>query len=224
MYITNPIKGFKNSYPPKGDVTQYFGENKELYMSAMGLEGHNGIDVVAPHGTPMYAVEGGIVCEVNDNPAGFGKHVRFLTQTGEKVEREWTYGHCHKIYVKIGDTIKPGQHIADMGNTGFVVSSASYNALGFWDRGGNKYNGTHLHLGCREIVYAKKGGWRYSPATPKFNVLNYNNGFKGAIDFVKMFNPNSQLGDMEILKRQLEVDASADWYTKLIKSLKFFGF
>lgn len=225
MKIFNPIKGYINKKSPKGSVTQWFGENIALYASInIGLtKGHNGIDVVAPWGTPMYAVEGGIVCEVKTDPSGYGMHLRFLTQTGEKTEREWTYGHCSAIFVKIGDIIKPGQLIANMGNTGFVVSDV--NALGYWVKGSNKYSGTHLHLGCREIKYSKTG-WRYNKLTPKFEVLNYDNGSLGAIDFADWFMETG--GDMEIIKRDLEGNnkqryASDDpeWWKNFLNLLAF---
>ena len=96
-----------------------------------------------------------------------------------------------------------------MGNTGFVVSDI--NALGFWVKGSNKYAGTHLHLTCREFKYDKKG-WSYYPNTPKITVLNYNNGWNGAIDFVNMFPLNSWEGDVEIKKRELEAP-KIDWNT-----------
>lgn len=219
--IHNPIKGYKNKYVPKGHVTQFFGENVELYMAAIGTNGHTGIDIVAPHGTPMYAVEGGIVCDVKEDPSGYGKHLRILTQSGDKIEREWTYGHNSANYVKIGDVVKAGQYIADMGNTGFVVSSFDKNAHGFWDRGGNNYAGTHLHLGLREFIYDKRG-WRYNDKTPRITTLNYENGFKGSLDFEELFQDGVN-GDFEILKRELEKSGEEDWYMKLIRGLRFFG-
>jgi hypothetical protein len=119
--ITNPIKGYKNKKYPQGHVSQWLGENVAMYNSAIPIltKGHNGIDIVAPWGTPMYAVEDGLVCEVKTDPSGYGMHVRFLTGNKEDhktIFHEWTYGHCSKIFVKVGDVIKAGQKIANMGN------------------------------------------------------------------------------------------------------------
>ena len=68
--ISNPIKNFKNKKYPNGQISQGFGENPALYMAAIGMKSHNGSDYVAPHGTPLYAVESGTVCEVRTDPSG----------------------------------------------------------------------------------------------------------------------------------------------------------
>ena len=111
-----PFAGCVLKEYPAGSITQYFAENPALYAQ-FNLKGHNGVDLVAPHGTPMVAVEDGIIVDVNDNPAGFGKNVKILA--GKNL---WVYGHCDVITVKVGDTVKAGEVIATMGNTGFTVS------------------------------------------------------------------------------------------------------
>jgi hypothetical protein len=219
--LSNPIKGFKNKKYPQGQISQGFSENAAMYMAAIGMKSHNGVDIVAPWGTPLYAVESGTVCEVKTDPSGYGMHVRFLSDVGpDKTGNEWTYGHLSSIDVKIGDVIKVGQKIANMGNTGFVVSSI--NGAGFWVDGSNKYAGTHLHLTGRKYKLDKKG-WQYYPNTPKITILDYANGWSGAYDFSDQFNPDPMMGDMEILKRDLEKSPDDEWYMKLIKGLKFFG-
>jgi murein DD-endopeptidase MepM/ murein hydrolase activator NlpD len=170
--MKSPIKDFKNKYYPEGSVTQYFGENPKLYMERMGMIGHNGIDIVAEWGTPIFAVEGGLVVDVKDTPEGYGKHLRILCDNGN----EWTYGHASQNLVKVGDKVEEGQQIQLMGNTGFVVSGATP----FWKF--NPYAGTHLHLGLRKFIYDRKG-WAYNSNTPAITILNYENGYKGSIDF-----------------------------------------
>jgi murein DD-endopeptidase MepM/ murein hydrolase activator NlpD len=221
--ISNPIKGFKNKKYPKGQVSQWFGENGALYLSVKDsngvsilTKGHNGIDIISPWGTPLYAVESGTVCEVKTDPSGYGMHIRFLTETGN----EWTYGHLSDIFVKIGDKITVGQKIANMGNTGFVVSDM--NAGGYWVLVSNKYAGTHLHLGCRKYKLDKKG-WRYNSFSPKMTILNSDNGSQGSIDFSDQFNPDSMMGDIEILRRELEKTPEDEWWMKFIRALKFFN-
>jgi len=222
MKISNPIKGFKKSYYPKGHKTQGFGENVKLYMAACKMNGHNGEDYVAPYGTPIYAIQGGIVCEAKTDPSGYGRHIRILSDENKKGGIEHTYGHLSKLNVSVGDNVKAGQKIGEMGNSGFVVSSASSNALGFWNNGGNNYNGTHLHLSIRDFIYDKKG-WSYYPNTPKITILNYNNGWNGCIDFKDRFYEDPMLGDMEILKRELETYGEEPWYITFLRGLKFFN-
>lgn len=213
--ISNPIKGFKNKKYPNGQVSQGFGENPALYMAAIGMKSHNGIDIVAPWGTPLYAVESGTVVEVKTDPSGYGMHIRFLTD-----KKEWTYGHLSAIFVKIGDEIKVGQKIGLMGNTGFVVSDI--NALGYWVLGSNKYAGTHLHLSCRDYK-GRTSSWKYSTGVKGINVLKYDNGWNGCYDFSDQFNPDPIMGDIEILKRELEGYGEEEWWMKFIRALKFFN-
>lgn len=177
MKLITPIKDYKHALYPEGDVTQWFGENPTLYAN-MGMKGHNGIDVISPHGEPLRALEDGTVLDVKEDPKGYGKHIRFISKAADTdgYFREWTYGHNSQNLVAIGDEITAGQVIALMGNTGFVVSGATP----FWKN--NPYAGTHLHLGLRKVKRMKKGGWSYPGSDILIQVLNYNNGYKGSID------------------------------------------
>lgn len=211
--MINPVKNYKQLIYPAGDVTQWFGENPKLY-AFMGLLGHNGIDIVRPHGEAMFAIEDGTVVEVNDHPEGFGRHVRFVSNTPDEkgYYHEWTYGHCATIYVSIGDTITAGQHIADMGNTGFVVSGNTP----FWKN--NPHKGTHLHLGLRLVKRPKRGGWSYKGSNIKLDVVGYDNGYKGAIDPEPyLFSAKDITPKADIRQLQMRV---IDLATRLINLLK----
>ena len=168
-----PIKNFVLAKAPNGSVTQWFGENKALYAPWGLKNGHNGIDIVAPHGEPLLAVEGGTIISVKSDPNGYGKHVRLLA-----VDREWTYGHCDAILVNVGDTVKEGDTIATMGNTGFTVSEKT--AETWWGFVPNT-TGTHLHLGLR-LVDRDPKGFAYPDSKIKITVRNYDNGSRGCID------------------------------------------
>ena len=182
--MQNPIKNCKWALYPLGDITQHFGENKKMYKDAMGWEGgHNGIDLVRPHGEHLYAVEDGVICDLKDDAGGYGKHIRILSPCGLGRYREWTYGHLHLIGVKLGQQVKAGQFVGLMGNTGFVVSGNTP----YW--GHNPYAGTHLHLNVREVV-KNPNGWQYPyPKSPRVRVLNYDNGTKGGVDPIPYFFP-----------------------------------
>lgn len=209
MQIKAPIDNFSTEEYPKGSMTQYFAENPSMYAS-LGLNGHNGVDIVAPHGTPMYAVEAGTVVNVKDNPDGYGRHLRFITSSRNGICKEWTYGHCDKIFVKVGDKITAGQHIANMGNTGFVVSGATP----FWPF--NPYRGTHLHLGLRYVVKSPKG-WSYEGSAIKIEVCDYGNGWKGAVDPLPLLEKVSS--DDAYIERQLTIISLLTKVVSLYKEL-----
>jgi murein DD-endopeptidase MepM/ murein hydrolase activator NlpD len=189
-----PIKNYRHALYPKGDVTQWFGVNQKLYNtvcpvtnadgSKMCLAGHNGIDIVAPHGEPIYAVEEGFVTEVNNSPTGYGKHVRITKFNDDGTGEEWVYGHLSVIRVVNGQRILTGDRLGDMGNTGFVVSGATP----YWTY--NPYAGTHLHLGKRNITHKGQGN---------VTVLNYLNGYFGSVDFQEEL----RLGTIEDIKKTL---------------------
>lgn len=186
--MKEPIKNFSLAPYPHGNISQFYGENPALYRanvchSGECMQGHNGLDIVAPWGTPIYAVEGGIVADAKDTPTGYGKHIRILSEHDLGRKREWTYGHLSRIDVQIGDRVEEGQQIGLMGNTGFVVSGATP----YWQH--NPYAGTHLHLGLRILIpWMLQGSYSLSYGThlPEFifrgNVQAYANGFFGSID------------------------------------------
>lgn len=186
MKLHEPVKDFVPKKYPLGDVTQWYGENPQLYSQICNLlgcltGGHNGIDIVRPWGEPLFCVEGGIVVEALNKQTGYGTHVRVLSDEG----REWTYGHLSAIAptCNYGERINAGDPIGSMGNTGFVVSGDTP----YWGTGANKYQGTHLHLGYREVErWNGTGTWNVSylsgrPDMIRANIKNYTNGTFGAL-------------------------------------------
>ena len=177
MRIQNPVKGAKLSKYPNGSIYQFFGENKELYLKAIGSNGHNGIDIVAPKGTPILATNGEVI-EVKNTPEGYGKHVRILTDPDVNGKcLELVFGHLDSILVKVGEMVYNEQVIGGMGNTGFVISGGTP----YWGTApGNK--GVHLHFGVR-VCNTIKGKWRttYSGGKEVY-VENYENGTFGYVN------------------------------------------
>lgn len=206
-----PIDNFTIRKHPKGSVTQWFGENPDLY-GRWGLAGHNGIDIVAPHGSPLYAVEDCIVLEVNNNPNGYGKHVRLvsLDKDEDGYSREWTYGHCDTISVQQGEVVEAGEQIATMGNTGFVVSGNTP----YWSS--NPFAGTHLHIGVRLVKRLARGGWSYPGSSIRLEVLDYDNGYKGSIDPYPYLARLSQV-ERRYRNQQLTAISLLNTFLKLLK-------
>lgn len=205
-----PHNGFVPEKYPKGSITQYFGENPNLYRR-WGLAFHNGADSVAPHGTPMFAVEDGIVVDVKDSPDGFGTHVRLRSnKQKDGTYRIWVYGHCSEILCELGQKVKRGDTLAKMGNTGFVVS----NSNPWWDY--NPFAGTHLHLGVR-IVEEDVNGWKYPGDTMRIKVLNYDNGVKGAVDPMQFLLPGVVPSDTQKMLTIISLlNQVVDLYKKLL--------
>jgi murein DD-endopeptidase MepM/ murein hydrolase activator NlpD len=199
MKLHAPVSDLVLERFPNGDVTQWFGENPALY-ARFGMLYHNGIDIVRPHGSPMYAVEEATVVQVNNDPSGFGKHIRLISTKPDRdgLYREWVYAHADKQHVKLNDIVFEGQHIADMGNTGFVTSSVD-----FWS-GVNPYAGTHLHIGVRMLKLGVRGGWTYPDTNiTGIEVVNYANGVRGAINPLRLLG-NTYTSDNVRMYEQLQ--------------------
>jgi len=199
--MKEPIKDYVQEEYPEGNVSQWFGENPKLY-AFLGLKGHNGIDIVAPYGTPILATSTQTIVEVKDNPSGYGKHIRAIDDT-----YEYTYGHLSEISVEVGDEAKVGYEIGKMGNSGFVVSGATP----FWEY--NPYAGTHLHFGVREI--GGTDNWSIY-GDYKVYIDNYPGFYKGAIDPEPLF----ALGDVDKKKHlMLTIISLSNQVISLLKKI-----
>ena len=186
IQLINPMDNAKLYRYPQGNITQLFGENPNLY-AFMNLKGHNGWDIYMPYGTPVRAVCRARVVDIKEDPTGFGKHVRIITDLIDDYYYEITFGHLSEIKTKVGNWVIAGDIIGLCGNTGFVVSGGT----AYW-KGYNPDNkGTHLHIGIRKLTVPKSG---YNSAIISYpldkygyNVEDYNNGMKGAIDPLPFF-------------------------------------
>lgn len=74
---------------------------------------HEGIDFVAPTGTTIVAAAGGIV-SASEWHHQYGNMIDIDHGNGLKTR----YAHTSKVYVKVGDLVKAGQKIAEIGTTG----------------------------------------------------------------------------------------------------------
>jgi len=99
------------------------------FTSAYGVRWgklHAGIDLASPEGTPYQAVHAGEVTKAGYD-GGYGNALTIRNADGTEV----IYAHSRRLLVKVGDKVKAGQVIGEVGATG-----ASY--------------GTHLHLEIHE--------------------------------------------------------------------------
>lgn len=75
---------------------------------------HEGIDMAAPTGTPVYAAAGGTVLYSGDRVRGYGNMVVLQHPDGLVT----VYAHNSLLLVRTGDSVVVGQEIARVGDTG----------------------------------------------------------------------------------------------------------
>lgn len=103
-------------WPVKGWLTSIFGMRKSPFTGRPKM--HEGLDIAAQTGTPVYATADGIVTQAETAP-GYGKLVVVDHGYGYKTY----YAHNSKLYVKVGARIQRGDKLAAVGNTGSSTGS-----------------------------------------------------------------------------------------------------
>ncbi|GAB6084492.1 M23 family metallopeptidase [Desulfuromonas carbonis] len=103
-------------WPVKGWMTSGFGMRNSPFTGKRKM--HEGLDIAARTGTPVYACADGIVSQAETAP-GYGKLVVIDHGYGYKTY----YAHNSKIFVKVGQRIKRGERISAVGNTGSSTGS-----------------------------------------------------------------------------------------------------
>jgi murein DD-endopeptidase MepM/ murein hydrolase activator NlpD len=101
--------GSRFPWPVHGRVLAGYGVGKS--------GAHNdGINIAAPKGAPVEAVDGGVVAYAGNELRGYGNLVLVKHPNG------WisAYAHCEQLLVKRGDRVSRGQVIAKVGETGGV--------------------------------------------------------------------------------------------------------
>lgn len=99
------------SWPADGKVTSKFGRR----WGKM----HKGIDIAGPVGTPIRAAADGVVVAAGWNSGGYGNLVE-VKHTDGTVTR---YGHNSRVSVTIGQVVRQGQQVSEMGSTGHSTGS-----------------------------------------------------------------------------------------------------
>ena len=85
-----------------------------------GPRKHNGIDLQAKIGEPVFAVRGGKVIEARFH-RGMGNYVELLHPSGHTT----IYGHLSKIAAREGRVVRQGDKIGEVGKTG----NANYRSI-----------------------------------------------------------------------------------------------
>jgi murein DD-endopeptidase MepM/ murein hydrolase activator NlpD len=105
--------------PMKGIRTQGYGNTG---FTALGYSFHNGVDIAAPAGTPIYAAADGVVVACDTGEASYGnwcaiKHT-IATKDGKNRGIITLYGHMRTFKLKAGQTVMQGDLVGYEGNTG----------------------------------------------------------------------------------------------------------
>ncbi len=109
----NSIQG-----PTLGKVSSFYGTREDPFHGHKA--NHMGLDIAADAGTPIYAMQEGIV-SFSGKKGGYGNCVKidhFFYLVPELPQVTTLYGHMSKIYVKEGELVRRGQVIGLIGSTG----------------------------------------------------------------------------------------------------------
>jgi len=98
-------------WPSRGWMTSGFGMRRSPFTGKPKM--HEGLDIAASIGTPVYTTADGIVSQ-SGSVAGYGKLVVIDHGYGYKTY----YGHNSKLNVKVGQKVRRGDRIASVGNSG----------------------------------------------------------------------------------------------------------
>lgn len=122
---TNTVDGVVWFTPlKKYTITSKFGLRKDPFTGK--LSGHNGLDMGASRGSPIYAIRAGVVTFTGYQENGAGYYIWINHGDGYKS----IYMHMTNYVVKKGQTVEAGELIGYVGSTG-------------------RSTGPHLHLGLK---------------------------------------------------------------------------
>lgn len=113
----SPKKGVL-AWPMKGTLTQGYGNTG---FRSLGYNFHNGIDVAAPGGQPIYSAADGTVAHCDTGQAAYGNWctIRHTVATASGNRNIVTlYAHMRTIKVTPGQKVKQGDLVGFEGNTG----------------------------------------------------------------------------------------------------------
>ncbi len=107
--VPPPLTGRGFLWPVRGKVVDGFGAKP-------GGRRNDGINIAAPAGTPVRAVENGVVVYAGSAVPAFGRML-IIRHAGGYLS---TYAHNEALLVTVGDRVRRGQIVARVGATGEV--------------------------------------------------------------------------------------------------------
>ncbi len=98
--------------PARGPITSGYGYRNDPFTGLRKF--HNGIDIANQRGTSVVAAMSGTVAKAGYN-GNYGRYLILRHAEGFQT----LYAHLDKALVTVGDRIRQGQQVGEMGNTGY---------------------------------------------------------------------------------------------------------
>lgn len=181
---------FEIFYPVRPmTILQPFGVNGEYYQQhGINVKGHNGLDILATHGQPVYAAHDGICFPEIDGNQGNGVVIRSneaYDYNGQQVYFKSIYWHLVKAdaVVKTGQKVKAGDLIGYADSTGFST-------------------GDHLHFAIKPQAWNENDWIWYN--------TEQDNGYLGNIDPTPFFNKYYAIDAQKVLGIYLAIKKLLD--------------
>ncbi|HHE38260.1 MAG TPA: M23 family metallopeptidase [Candidatus Cloacimonetes bacterium] len=142
LYLQTP-----SIYPTYGRISDTYGWRKHPITGKRSF--HKGIDFGNVSGTPIYATADGII-KKSSREKYFGKYIVITHKFGYQTK----YAHLQKSFVKSGQTVKRGEIIGLMGNSGRSTGNHLHYEVLRYNQNRNPYK--YLNKSEDEIVLSKK--------------------------------------------------------------------
>ncbi|OGE83441.1 MAG: hypothetical protein A3B95_00050 [Candidatus Doudnabacteria bacterium RIFCSPHIGHO2_02_FULL_43_13b] len=156
-------------WPMQGTLTQGYGNTG---FTALGYNFHNGLDIAAAAGTPIYAAADGVVVGTGTGSGAYGNWIAIKHEIGQFSGRAiiTLYAHMSSFRAKTGQNVKQGDLIGFEGNTGNTTRLLYGPERGY-----------HLHFtvfdaegfGISEGAYTNIYGPYQVPYGATYNPLNF---------------------------------------------------
>jgi peptidoglycan LD-endopeptidase LytH len=208
--VENPKLAFPVKNGSNRDIQSYWGVDRDG-----GRRKHEGIDIFNKKGTPILAVEDGIISQVGTNNLG-GKVVwQRLGLFGQSIY----YAHLDSQTVSSGQTVKKGDVLGFMGNTGNARTTPPHLHFGIYTAGGaidpllyvqkrdtipGKLKLSEKYLGDEVLVKSK------TAQTP-VNVLSVSSAGVNYVDYLNTIQNATQLNVNENSKVRLKPNQTAEF-------------
>lgn len=149
-------------------VTQPFGVNGDYYRkNGIDIDGHNGLDLLAYHGQPVYASHDGFASYQVDSKGGHGITIR----SSEKATILGTETYYKTGYWHLCDFIQEPQYKPNIPTDGEEYPVKLGDTIGYADSTGLS-SGDHVHFFIKPIT-------RFGN---RWNNARQNNGYGGCVD------------------------------------------